>query len=120
SQKSIKQTLEPSLEHSLDLIAKDIKDKVENENAQYHNFMILHPLFYDKTEGTDFKGLIKSKLKSHLIPFELNDKRYGFEFDGKSGRKLEDNRSTFKFLHNRLRIFELFHCKGLDAEYVYV
>lgn len=120
SQKAIKQILEPSLEHTLDLISKDIKEKVKNENAEYHNFMILHPLFYDKNEGTDFKKTIKTKLKENLIPFELNHNKFGCEFDGKRLNNLEDNRSSFKFLHNRLRVFELFHCKGLDAEYVYV
>ncbi len=117
---AIQLILEPSLEQIFNIVAKDIKYKIENEQAEYHNFMILHPLFYDKNEGTDFKKYIKTELKAHLIPFELNHNKFGCEFNGKHLKNLDDNRSSFKFLQNRLRVFELFHCKGLDAEYVYV
>jgi len=116
----IKQILEPSMEQTLVSIALDIKEKVENEGVNYHQFMILHPLFYDRNEKFDFKKVIKEKFKQYKIPFELNHNMYGCDFDGTQMRNLEDNRSTFNFLSNRTRIFELFHCKGLDADYVYV
>ncbi len=112
--------LEPSIEQILDSIALDIKDKVENNECNYYQFMILHPLFYDRSSKFDFKKIIRDKFRHYQIPFELNHNRYGCDFDGKTLRNLEDNRSTFDFLRNRVRIFELFHCKGLDADYVYV
>lgn len=110
---------EPDIEISIRQVVSKIKELVQNGN-DYRDFMILHPLFRDVNNIKNFRELIAHELKTNGIPFEIQDKEKGLLFDGKNEVDKGDNKKTLDFLANTVKVFEIFHCKGLDANHVFV
>lgn len=98
-----------------------IKEKVQEENVQYSDFLIIYP---HRKHIQYIPSQIKSVLPNNKIPFRIIDnKKLGYpgssaNFPNFEVEYVDDNRRDADLSENMVKAMTVHQSKGLDAKYV--